>query len=36
MGEIIENIAAVSAQNAAAQTSGARIGMPPASLPDFQ
>lgn len=36
VGSLIDNIAAVAAQNAAAQTSGVRVGMPPASLPDFQ
>ncbi len=36
VGDVIDNIAAAAAQNAPAQTAGVRLGMPPASLPDFQ
>ena len=36
VGDVIDNIAAAAAQNAEAQTAGVRVGMPPASLPDFQ
>lgn len=36
VGDVIDNIAAVVAQNAPAQTSGVRVGMPPATLPEFK